>query len=235
MRFSGSQLLKGWIADWRAYLAEFLATLVFVFIACLVTLSSQFYGQINGIGVALAIGLSYTALVFASVHLGGGYINPAVTLALWLAGKMSHIKAVSLIVAQIIASFSAAGLIFLIFGQTAQRFFLGTPTVGVGIDIASALTLEAILTAALVFVVFATAVDRSGPVSFSVLALGLYVTGATIAALEISGAVLNPSRAIGPAILSKSYESLAVWLIGPITGSLMGPLYEFVFLRKGRK
>ena len=123
----------------------------------------------------------------------------------------------------------------MIFGNSAARFLLGTPTIGVGVDIASAVALEAILTAALVFVVFATAVDRRGPVSFSALALGLYVTCATIAALAICGPALNPARAIVPAVLSKSYESLAVWLIGPVTGSLFGPLYEVVFLRKGKK
>ncbi|OGE09147.1 hypothetical protein A3A60_01190 [Candidatus Curtissbacteria bacterium RIFCSPLOWO2_01_FULL_42_26] len=227
--------LKEISSDWRAYLAEFLATLAFVFITCLAVLSNQFYGQIGDVGVALAIGFSYAALVFASAHIAGGYLNPAVTLALWLAGRMSHIKAVFLIIAQIAASFAAAALIYWIFGSNAQRFFLGMPSVGIGIEMAGAIAIEAILTAALVFVVFATAVDRRGPVSFSALALGLYVTCATIAALAISGAVLNPARAIGPAVLSQSYESLAVWLIGPVTGSLFGPLYEVVFLRKGKK
>jgi glycerol uptake facilitator-like aquaporin len=229
------KFLKEWWGQWRAFLAEFLATLIFVFVASCAVLSNQIYGQIGIVGVALAIGFSYGALVFASSHLSGGFLNPALTLALWLAGRMSHAKTVTLIFVQVAASFAAIGLISLVFGSGASRLFYGAPTLGVGVDAANALGLEAILVAALVFVLFACAVDRGGPVSFSALALGLFVTGATLVALPISGAGLNPVRAIGPLVLSKSYGSLAVWLVGPLAGSLISILYEFAFLRRGKK
>ena len=235
VKISIVKFLKEWWAQWREYLAEFLATLIFIFVASLALLSNQIYGQIGAVGISLSIGLVYTSLVFASVQSAGGYLNPAVTLALWLCGRLSHAKTVSFIVVQILASFSAAFLLHLIFGQAALQFLLGAPTLGVGVDLISAVVVEAILTAGLVFVIFATAVDRNGPVSFAPLALGLYVVAATLVALPISGAAFNPARVIGPLVLAKSYDSLAVWLIGPLGGSLMSIVYETAFLRRGRK
>ena len=224
--------VKSWFSDWRGYLAEFLATTVFVFVAILAVLSNQFYGQISVLGVALAIGFCYTALIFASVHTGGGYLNPAAVVALWLAGRVSHLRAITLICVQTLASFAAAGLIFAVFGQNASRFLFGLPEVGVGVSLASTMATEAILVAAFVYVIFATGVDRRGPVSFSALALGIFLTGATVISLPISGAILNPARVIGPAVFAKSWEGLTIWLIGPLAGSLMGLVYELIFLRK---
>jgi aquaporin Z len=95
--------------------------------------------------------------------------------------------------------------------------------------------LEAILTAVLVFVVFATMVDKRGPVSFGPLVIGLTVVVVSIAGGAISGAALNPARAIGPVVVSGSYNDLAVWIVGPAAGALVGILYEFLFLKTASK
>ena len=169
------------------------------------------------------------------IFLSGGFLNPAITLALWLAGKLSYLKAASFIIVQTIASFVAAGLILAIFGDKAKEYFLGIPTLGLGIDLANGVIIEAVLTAFLIFIVFATVVDRRGPVSFAPLSLGFFLTAATILAMPLSGAIFNPARAIGPAVFSGFYEMLAVWLIGPLAGSLFGIVYEVTFLRRGKK
>ena len=221
--------------SWRAYLAEFLGTFILVLVSSWVVLARFLYPDINNLEIALAIGFSYAALIFATIHLSGGFLNPALTLALWLSQKLSGTKTVFFIIFQILASFAAGGVLLLIFGANALQFGLGGPALGVNVSLQTAVLAEALMTAILVFVTFATMVDRGGPVSFGPLVLGLILVGETIVALPISGAAFNPARAIGPAVLAKSVDSLAVWIIGPLLGSLFGIVYAFLFLKKGKK
>lgn len=227
--------MKEWVSPWRAYLAEFLGTFVFVFVASGAVLSNIFYSEIGTLGVALATGLILSAMIYATVHISGGHLNPAVTVSLWLAQKINGHLAVFYIISQILASFAAAGLVLLIFGSTSREFTLGGPVLNESVSGQTALLVEAVLTAVLVFAVFATMVDRRGPVSFGPLVVGLIVVVASLFALPISGAALNPARAIGPEVLSGSYQTLAIWIIGPLAGSLFGLVYEFVFLRKAKQ
>ncbi len=220
---------------WRAYLAEFLGTFVFVFVASGAVLSNIFYGDIGTLGVALATGLALGAMVFATAAISGGHLNPAVTLALWLAQKISWINAIFYIIAQVAASSAAAGVLLYVFGDRALHFSLGAPILGVGIGVPAALILEAVLTTVLVFAVFSTVVDKRGPVSFGPLIIGLVVVVSGIFAGPLTGAALNPARAIGPAIVSNNFTNLPIWILGPAVGSLFGLAYEFLFLRKTSK
>lgn len=231
MKFS---FLKNWVSPWRAYLAEFLGTFVFVFISCGAVLSYIFYGEIGVVGAAVATGLAYCAMMYATVHISGGHINPAITLASWLAQKTSGATAVFYVCAQIVAGIAAAGLLVYIFGQEAGEFSLGGPTVFSDIETSRALIVEVALAATVVFAYFATMVDRRGPTSFGPLVMGLMISAATLMALPISGASLNPARAVGPAVVSQVYDSLAVAVVGPLTGSLVGIIYDWLFLKKKR-
>lgn len=216
-------------------MAEFLGTFVFVLIACGSVLVNIFYGEIGPLGIALASGLAIAAMMFVTIHLSGANLNPAVSLALWLSQKLTGTKLIFYTICQILAGFAAAALLVLIFGQESLKFRLGGPGIGAGVSVQAALIVEAVLTAILVLVIFATVVDKRGPVSFGALAAGLIVVAASIFGSAISGAVLNPARAIGPLVLSGSYNDLAVWLVGPATGSLFGVVYDFLFLGKGKK
>ena len=218
--------------DWRAYLAEFLGTFVFVFVASMAVLSNNFYGEIGSLGIALATGLVIAAMVFATVSISGGHLNPAVTLALWLGQKINTVNATFYILSQLAASFAAACSLLLLFGDRAMKFSLGGPVLEPGVNLQTAVILEAVMTAVLVFVVFATMVDKRGPVSFGPIAVGLVVLVASIAIGPMTGAALNPARALGPLVVSKHFDYLAVWIIGPFVGSLFGMIYEFVFLKK---
>lgn len=220
------------VYDWRKYLAEFLGTFAFVFIASCAVLTNIFYAELGAVGVGLIIGFSYAALLYATNHIGGGYLNPAVTLALWLGQRIGGLQALFFLVVQVLAGFAAAGLLVVIFGQGALEFSLGGPTLGVNVTPAAALIVEAAISAILVFVVFATAVDRAGPISFSPLALGLVLAAASIFSWPISGAGINPARVIGLLVVSKSFSNLAIWIVGPLCGSLVGLVYEFAFLKK---
>ncbi len=221
---------KNWISDWRAYVAEFTATFIFILISAMVVVVNYLYGQIGALGVSVVIGLTYAALIFATSHLSGGYLNPAITFSLWLGSKMKGTRTVFLILAQLAASFAAYASVLLLFGQNAVKINLGAPTLGLGETIAQATVLEAILSAVLIFCVYAVMVDRRGPVSFGPLVLGLILTAITIVSMPLSGAALNPSRVIGAYAILKSFNFLIPWILGPLVGSFAGLLYELVFL-----
>lgn len=226
------QVIKTWFADWRAYLAEFLATFVFVFVVLAAFVVEGISQDLGILGLSLVTGFIYAAMVYFSVHLSGGFLNPAITLALWLVGKISSLKLIFFIIAQLLASLAAALLVGLVFAEAASQALVGISTLGIGVNLSSATLLEAILTGFLVLAVFATMVDRRGPVSFGPLALGLILTSLTAVSLPVSGGFLNISKAFGPAVIANSWETLAVWLIGPLAGSLFGLIYEFLFLKK---
>lgn len=224
-----------WFLPWRAYLIEFLGTFIFLLLSGWVVLAKFLYAGTGELEIAITIGFAYAACVYATANLSGGFLNPAITLALWLAQKLSGTKTVFFIIAQILASFAASAALLLIFGTNGIKFGLGGPISGIGVSLQAAVLVEAILSAIIVFVTFATIVDKMGPVSFGPLVLGLILISATIVALPVSGAGFNPARVIGPAVLAQSFDNIAVWIIGPLLGSLFGIVYAFLFLKKGRK
>jgi aquaporin Z len=220
---------------WRAYVAEALGTFFFVLIASGAVLTNIFFVDLGVLAQALAGGLALGTMIFLTAAISGGHLNPAVTLSLWLARKISAVNALFYICAQILASFAAGWVLLYIFGTKAMQFGLGAPILGTGVSPQAALILEAILTSALVFAVFATVVDKRGPGSFGPLVIGLVAAISGIFAGPITGAALNPARILGPAIISQSYTNLPIWILGPLTGSLFGLVYEFLFLRKTSK
>lgn len=224
-----------YIKDWRAYIAEFLATFIFVLISCGVVLADLYFVEIGKVGIALASGFSYASLIYITSHLSGGYLNPAITLALWFSQKLTSVKAVNLIFAQILASFAAAGTLYYIFGPESRQLVLGAPILGIETNIQVATVVEALASAILVFGVFGTMVDRGGPVSFGPWVLGMLLVAMTLFAQPLTGAALNPARAIGPSVISENYNSLIVYLVGPAAGSLFGLVYDFLFLKKSKK
>jgi len=221
--------------DWRDYIAEFFGTFFFIFVSSMAVIVDSLYGGLGIVGVSLAIGFTYAAIVFGTVHLSGGYLNPAITIALWLARKLSPIKTIIFLFLQIVAGIVAAMFALTIFGANALEIGLGSPSLGIDVSLSQAVFVEAIFTAGLIFAVFTTMVDRRGPVSFGPLVLGLYVVAATLILLPVSGAGINPARALGGLMLSGQTNSLAVWIIGPLSGSLLAIFYESLFLRKKNK
>ena len=224
-----------YLANWRAYVAEFLGTFVFVFAAAGSVLSNNLFTDTGVLGVGIATSMALAAMIFATAAISGGHLNPAVTVAMWLTQRIGTTVAAFYVLMQILAGFAAAYLLQYLFGNHALGFYLGGPVLAVDTTVGAAVILEAVLTGALVFTVFATMVDRRGPVSFGPIAVGLVVLAGSIFAGGITGAALNPARALGPLLVSGRVDSLLVWVIGPLTGSLFGVFYDFVFLRQGKR
>ena len=229
------KFLNDWVGSWRQYFAEFIGTLIFVFTVSSISVMEPLYGGIGRAGEAMAIGLIYSSLIYATANISGGFLNPAITISLWLCQKITGSKAFFYIAMQILASICAVFLVSLIFGNYAKTLLYEMPSLGIGVSMESAMALEAILTASLVFVVFATNIDKRKFEGFGPLALGFLVGALTLIFAPMTGAILNIARVIGIMFLTKSYSLLFVYIVGGLVGSLFGLIYELVFLKKEKK
>lgn len=225
-------------ATWRATLAEFIATLLFIFLGAgtvVVTggLLKDGLTSARLVAIALAHGLAIALLVSATAKISGGHINPAVTFGAWITGKIDPAKAIMYVVAQLVGAIVGAWLIKAVIPAAAQGN-LGAHGLGAGITVGGGLLAEIVLTFALVFVVFATAMDPKGLGHLAPAAIGLTVLVDHLFGVPVTGASMNPARSFGPAFAAGAWDNHWIFWVGPLVGGGLAALvYEFLFL--GRK
>ena len=217
----------------KAAVAEFVATFALIFVgAGAVILAAD--GQLDLVGVALAHGLVLAIMVSVIGHISGGHVNPAVTIALWSAGRISTVRGAIYIVAQLLGA--VVGALLLRYAVGAELFDAGgggAPALGLGVAVGRGIVLEAILTFFLVFAVFGTAVDDRGPWNKTAgFTIGLVIAFDILAFGPYTGAAMNPARWFGPALVANQWSDAIVWIVGPIAGGIIaGVLYTMVLLR----
>jgi aquaporin Z len=217
----------------KAAVAELVATFALIFVgAGAVIVASS--GQLDLVGVALAHGLVLAVMVSVTGHISGGQVNPAVTIALWAAGKIGTQRGALLIVAQLVGAVMGALLLRYVVGDAAfDGGGAGAPALAPGLAVGKGIVLEAILTFFLVFVVFGTAVDDKGPWNKTAgFTIGLTIAFDILAFGPLTGAAMNPARWFGPALVGGQWADALVWIVGPIAGAIIaGVLYTAVLLR----
>jgi MIP family channel proteins len=217
----------------RAAVAEFVATFALVFVgAGAVVLAAT--GQLDLVGVALAHGLVLAVMVSITGHVSGGLVNPAVAIALWVAGRLSTQRAAILIVAQLLGAIvGAATLRWVIGGDRFEAGSAGAPVLSPTMDVGTGTVLEAILTFLLVYAVFGTAVDDRGPwLKTAGFTIGLVIAFEIMAFGPLTGAAMNPARWFGPALIGGLWSDAIVWTVGPIAGGIIASVvYTRVFLQ----
>ncbi|MBI2555814.1 MAG: MIP family channel protein [Candidatus Rokubacteria bacterium] len=224
-------------ATWRATLAEFIATLLFIFLGAgtvVVTggLLKDGLTSARLVAIALAHGLTIALLVSATAKISGGHINPAVTFGAWITGKIDLAKAIMYVVAQLVGAVVAAWLLKAVIPAAAQGN-LGAHGLGAGVTVGGGLLAEIVLTFALVFVVFATAMDPKGLGHLAPAAIGLTVLVDHLFGVPVTGASMNPARSFGPALAAGAWDNHWIFWVGPLVGGGLAALvYEFVFLRR---
>jgi MIP family channel proteins len=217
----------------KAAVAEFVGTftLIFVGAGAVIVFSA---GQLDLVGVALAHGLVLAIMVSVTGHISGGHINPAVTIALWAAGKIATRRGTVLIAAQVLGAVVGALLLrYVVGGASFDAGRAGAPALGSGVAVGKGIVIEAILTFFLVFVVFGTAVDDRGPWNKTAgFTIGLTIAFDILAFGPLTGAAMNPARWFGPALVGGLWDDALVWIVGPIAGGVIaGVLYTTVLLR----
>ena len=215
--------------DWlRRAAAEFVGTFALVFVGVASILFSG--GQL--LPIALAHGLVIAVMASAVGHISGGHFNPAVTFGFVVTRRMELPLAAVYWVTQLLAAIVASLSLRVIFPDAAN-LDNGVPVVNEAIGVGPALLTEAILTFFLVWVVFATAADPGGAFkSIAGLAIGLTITFDILAGGPLTGAAMNPARALGPELVQSVWSDWWVYWVGPLAGGgLAALLYEFLYLR----
>jgi len=203
-------------------LAEAVGTFALVFAGCgAIMIDSLSHGQITHVGVGLVFGLVIAAMIYATGHLSGAHLNPAVTLGFALARHFPWRRLLGYWLAQCGGALLAALALRLLLGNVAS---LGaTKPMGAG-GAWQAFWLEAILTFLLMFVIMAVATDTRAVGQAAALAIGATVGLEALFAGPISGASMNPARSLAPALVGGSWTALWVYLTAPFLGAALAAL-----------
>jgi aquaporin Z len=217
----------------RPLVAEAIGTLLLVFLgAGSVVMNAGTGGSLGPLGVALAYGVGMAIIVSATMSISGGHINPAVTFAVWIAGKIDGKTAGAYVVAQLVGALLGALLVNALMPSSARFALGGTPQLGVGVTLLQGIWIEALLTFFLVSAVFGTAVSSEAP-RIGGFGIGLAIFVDALVGGSLTGAMMNPARAIGPAIVAHELHGQAVYWIGPLVGAAVAAaLWRWVLLPK---
>jgi aquaporin Z len=211
------------------YVAELVGTFVLVFagVGSAVLAGSH----IGYLGISLAFGLALLAMVYTIGPVSGCHINPAVTVGVLAARKISVKDALSYVIAQIIGAIIASAVLLLvahgvaggydpkIAGFAANGYGAHSPG---GYSLAAAFIAEAVLTMFLVLTVLGST-DAKAPAGFAGLAIGLVLTLTNLVAIPVTNASINPARSIGPALFvgGWAWDQLWLFIVAPLIGGVI--------------
>ncbi|MSP79426.1 MAG: MIP family channel protein, partial [Dehalococcoidia bacterium] len=182
--------------------------------------------------ISIAHGLGILVLVAGTAKISGGHLNPAVTIGLFLAGKIGLRKASLYIAAQLIGAVVGAILLKLIVPD-AMAGNLGSHGLGNGVSVFGGLLAEILLTFTMVWIIFATAVDPKGLNNIAPLAIGFTVLLIHLFAVPLTGASVNPARSFGPALISGTWVNHWIYWVGPIIGGgIAAVLYQNIYMNR---
>ena len=210
----------------RRALAEGLAAFALVFAGCGAIVANSVYdGALGTVGVALVFGLVIMVMVYATGHLSGAHINPAVTVAFTLTRHFPAREALAYVAAQMVGAIAGALVLLAVWPDQPAELGSTVPSVSAG----SALLYEAILTAFLMFVIMAVATDTRAVGAAAAIAIGGTVGLDALFGGPVTGASMNPARSFGPAVASSTFDDLWIYIVGPVVGAALGALaYQLV-------
>ncbi|KAJ8550819.1 hypothetical protein K7X08_000189 [Anisodus acutangulus] len=219
----------------KAYIAEFISTLLFVFAG---VGSAIAYNKLTAdaaldpsglVAVAVCHGFALFVAVSIAANISGGHVNPAVTFGLALGGQITVLTGLFYWIAQLLGAIVGSYLLKVVTGGTAVPIH----SVAAGVGAAEGVVMEIIITFALVYTVYATAVDpKKGSLgTIAPIAIGFIVGANILAAGPFSGGSMNPARSFGPAVASGNFAGIWIYWVGPLVGGgLAGLIYSNVFM-----
>ena len=225
------------MSDMKKYLAELLGTFVLVLVG---TGSAVIAGkEIGVLGIALAFGLSVLVMVYAIGQISGCHINPAITIAMLLNGKILGKDAIIYIFVQFIGAILASGLLLAIMtglpGYEIAPGNLGANGYGSGYlggySLTSAGIAEVVTTFIFLMIIFG-ATSRKAPAGFAGIAIGLSLAMIHMVTIPITGTSVNPARSLGPAVVAGGTALAQLWLflVAPVIGAVIAAVvWKYLF------
>lgn len=216
----------------NAWIAELVGTFALCFMGVGAILVAAQPGSGAGlVEIALAQGLAYAVCVTAFASVSGGHLNPAVTLAAWVANKIQLLPALGYIVAQCLGAVAAVATLRAVVGVVnLENVEFGIPAPAAGITAMGGIVLEAVATFFLATAFLLTVFDRRAP-RVGGLFVGFAVMMGILATASFTGGCLNPARYVGSAVVASNFMDVVVYLAGPILGGavaavLYGSLWQ---------
>ena len=205
----------------KKYVAEMIGTMVLVLMGCGSAVFNGGAGSVAGVlTIAFAFGLAVVAMAYAIGGVSGCHINPAITLGVFLSGRMSGKDAGMYILFQVIGAIIGAAIL--------AAITCGTSWHGTGANMyaegnmMAALIAELVFTFIFVLVVLGSTSSKS-PAGFAGLAIGLTLVLVHIVCIPITGTSVNPARSIGPALFECGPALSQLWLfiVAPLVGGAL--------------
>ena len=210
----------------RRAAAEAIAAFALVFSGCgAIVADSEYHGALGTVGVALVFGLVIMVMVYATGHLSGAHINPAVTIGFTLTRHFPAREALAYIGGQLAGAALASLVLLAVWPSQPASLGATVPSVGAG----SAFVYELVLTAFLMFVIMAVATDTRAVGAAAAIAIGGVIGLDALFGGPVTGASMNPARSFGPALISGEWQDFWVYVAGPVVGATLGALaYQLV-------
>lgn len=229
----------------KKYLAEMIGTMVLVLMGCGVAVSLNCSSNVADvanagtvIGTAMAFGLSVIAMAYTIGGISGCHINPAITLGVYLSGRMSGKDAGMYVIFQIIGAIIGASLLWILTSNVADFSGTGANDLQDGVSVIGGLLAEIIFTCIFVLVVLGTTSKTNGSTNnFAGLAIGLTLILVHLVCIRYTGTSVNPARSIGPALFQggTALSNLWIFIVGPFVGGALASIIWKVIEPKKNK
>ena len=220
----------------RKYIAEFIGTAVLVIFGCGSAVAANAMLDLQGVvlplsfstlAIAIAFGLVIVAMAYSVGNVSGCHINPAVSLGMLVAGKMSVTDFVGYVIAQFLGGIAGAAVRIGILGGT--ELGLGANGYGeasaLSAGVAQALAIEVVLTFVFVFTILGVT-SKAQNSSVAGIVIGLTLTLVHILGIPFTGTSVNPARSLGPALFMGGDALSQVWvfIVAPLIGAAIAAL-----------
>ncbi len=220
----------------KKYVAELFGTMFLVLLACG---SAVLAGpSIGGLGIGLCFGLVLVCLCYCLGNISGCHVNPAVSFAMLLAGKMNGKDFIGYVVAQLIGATIGAALLYWLvatapgfnFGGVTGVNNLATNVLQPGATSCMALLSEVLLTMFFVLIILGATDEKVGFGNFAGLAIGLGLGLVNIVGIPVDNCSVNPARSFGPAVFSPdAWGDFWIMVVGPLVGAALAvAIYKMV-------
>ncbi len=202
----------------KKYLAELVGTFILVLFGCGTAVVAG--DKVGIVGIAMAFGFGLIAAAYGIGPISGCHINPAVSLGVWTAGRMSAKDMIGYWAGQFLGAILAAWVLSVLISGVGGGYSVGASGLGQdgwgpgyqgGYDITSAIVFEFVATLIFVLVILGST-QKSAPAGFAGLAIGITLVAIHIFGIHITGVSVNPARSFGPALLVGGHALAQVWL-----------------------
>ncbi|MBQ9476161.1 MAG: MIP family channel protein [Bacteroidales bacterium] len=220
----------------KKYIAECIGTFVLTLLGCGTAMFLGCGTPAGVVGTAIAFGLTVVAMAYTIGGISGCHINPAITLAVALSGRMSWKDACGYWCGQILGGIIAGAVLLLLAKLMTPEFgitFVGANPAGLGANgvahaggVGGALLVECLATFIFVLVVLGSTDEKKGAGNLAGLAIGLTLILVHLVCINLTGTSVNPARSFGPALFAGGQALADVWVffVGPCVGAALSAL-----------